>query len=134
LLQIKLSLPPRELSPNAKVHHQVRAKAVAIYRKEAYFAAIEALSKGPKDKPPVVMDVEFYTARKKGHYVYYPRDIDNALASLKAAIDGIVDAKVIPSDSAKYLSIGKITIHAGQKDAAGLSCVIITIRAKEEAP
>ena len=86
-MEISLPWPPKELSPNARNHWAVTARAKRIYRTECW-AATREVSKGltliGNYKIPV-------------HVVFYPpnkhhRDLDNCLASIKAGLDGIADA------------------------------------------
>jgi hypothetical protein len=48
----------------------------------------------------------------RGTGMYAPRDEANALAALKAAIDGIVDAGALIDDSRRHLHIAGVTISA----------------------
>lgn len=74
-------------------------------------------------------------------YVYYcgithdrrirPRDPDNAIACCKPYIDGLVNANVLPGDSARLLEIATPVLHRNQKqvpkDQRGRACVEIRI-------
>ena len=93
---ITLPLPPRELSPNARVHHMVKAKAVRRYRRAAWACALEA-------QAPLFGRRPRWAAAKASATFYFPdrwqRDADNLLASLKAAFDGLADAGLIADDA-----------------------------------
>lgn len=82
---IVLSWPPACLSPNARVHWSVKAKATKAYRKEAGWKTIEAKEKVCGDGP-IYLHVYFYPPDDRR------RDGTNMLASLKSAFDGIADA------------------------------------------
>ena len=92
-MRLVLDLPPRELSPNFRSHWAKKAKAVKYYREQAWARArIEA--------PRPFLEWKRATLRTTW---YLPdarrRDPDNLMASLKAAIDGLVDARVLADDN-----------------------------------
>ena len=90
---IVLPLPDKCLSPNARVHWAKKAKVVKAYRERAkWFCSLEVYRlKKPWQKAK-------YTAR-----FYFPdnrrRDADNAIASIKSALDGVADAGLVVNDS-----------------------------------
>lgn len=83
---IVLPWPPKELSPNARMHFRAKAAAVKAYRETAYWLAHKA------DMPPfpeaggIAVRFDFHPPDKRR------RDLDNMLASIKAGVDGIADA------------------------------------------
>lgn len=82
---ITLPWPPKELSPNARVHFRAKAAAVKAYRETAYWAA----SANPLAMPAtggIALRFDFHPPDKRR------RDLDNMLASIKAGVDGIADA------------------------------------------
>lgn len=95
-------LPPADLNPNARLSHWAeRHRAAKAFRKAAWAMAYNA---NPQH------EVLFQKARVKVHfvaanYVNIP-DPDNAVAMMKPALDGCVDAKIIPDDSAEYVRYG----------------------------
>jgi crossover junction endodeoxyribonuclease RusA len=79
-----LPWPPKELSPNARVHRLAKAKATKAYR-----LACWAIAKESKIKPPeglVALRLTFFAPNRQ------PRDLDNCLAAVKAGLDGVADA------------------------------------------
>ena len=88
---IVLPLPPRELSPNARPHWAVKARAVRQYREAAYLLALASRPARPMRAAKVTARFFFRTHRQ--------RDRDNLLASLKPAFDGIADARVVTNDA-----------------------------------
>ncbi len=83
-MQIILPWPSTKLSPNARLHWAVVAKAKKSYRMECY---IEAMRQGVKPICAAGLDVEF---------VFHPPsrrriDLDNCIARIKSGIDGLVD-------------------------------------------
>ena len=98
MLEITLPLPPRELSPNGRPHHLAKAKRVKEYRSESMMSAMCAVRDlGDSDSHgfpwlEAVIQIRWFAKTKS-----FP-DADNALASLKAAFDGLVDAGVLSDD------------------------------------
>ncbi len=95
-ITITLPLPPKELSPNARVHWARRAKAAKGYRTLAWAEArtvanFACLAWTPAER--IAVQAIFY------HRLDRRRDKDNALASLKPAFDGLADAGIIENDS-----------------------------------
>ena len=88
MITIRLPWPPKELSPNARVHWAKKAKKANEYR---WFCSIKAragwwtkLNKNAS--PPISLAITFHPPDRRR------RDLDNMLASIKAGIDGIADA------------------------------------------
>jgi crossover junction endodeoxyribonuclease RusA len=118
-----LPLPPRDVSPNARVHWAVRHKATKAARKSAWYWFLRALPKGWK-YTPVCLDIAYHCPVSS--VGYRPRDVQNAIAALKPSIDGMVDAGVVPDDSAKWVQFGRIALtnkRNGEKPG-----VTITVR------
>lgn len=89
-LVVTLPLPPKALSPNARVHWSVKARAVAAYRELAEMAA---RSEGPLSMwEGATMQPTFYWPDARA------RDDDNAAAALKSARDGIAKAGLVRDD------------------------------------
>jgi len=94
---IILRLPNRALSPNARVHHFARAAATKKYRKEAREAtAAQGIDSGPWERATIAATFYHKTARR--------RDDVNAMAMLKPAYDGIVDAGLLVDDDHEHLT------------------------------
>jgi len=95
---VVLPLPPRVLSPNCAVATPggrfKKAAAAKRYRRLAR-EATEAERLTPWIKASVTPRFFFPTKRR--------RDEDNAIASLKAAYDGIVDAGLLPDDDHTHM-------------------------------
>lgn len=58
---------------------------------------------------------------------YRPKDEDNALASCKAALDGIRDAGVIKGDSKKYLKIGEVRLYTRKEEHKGKTELVMRL-------
>lgn len=87
LITIHLPWPSPVLSPNARKHWRPVAKAKAAARHDGKVLALEALGRRPKPASgPLRVSLTFRPPDARA------RDQDNAIASLKAACDGIADA------------------------------------------
>lgn len=84
VLSITLPWPPKELSPNARLHWSKLAKAKKLYR---YACAVQARAQGAQritaDKLHV--SLMFYPPSRRAF------DLDNALARMKSGLDGLAD-------------------------------------------
>jgi len=96
VLTVTIGLPQRVLSPNARCHWGVKARATKRARVEAWAATqvamYEANVKGGWKE--ATAEVHWYARQDR------KRDRDNCLASLKASFDGIVDAGLLRDDNA----------------------------------
>lgn len=96
VLTVTVGIPARTLSPNARSHWAVKAKATKRARVESWAAAQvamhEANQKGAWKE--ATCQVHWYARDSRR------RDKDNCLASLKATFDGLVDAGLLHDDSA----------------------------------
>lgn len=81
---IDLPWPPRELSPNARVHWSVKARKAKAYRNTCYLLTKEALIKAPEGR--AVLSLCFVPPDRRH------RDDDNLVAAFKAGRDGIAEA------------------------------------------
>lgn len=82
--RIELPWPPKELSPNARLHWAKLAKAKKAYRAECAYLAYE------QGLRPVVagalhLSLTFFAPTRRAY------DLDNALARMKAGLDGLAD-------------------------------------------
>ena len=83
--RIELPWPPRDLSPNSRVHWSVRAKAAKNYR-ETCWALTMASNVKPGSARPIMLKVTFLAPDRRR------RDDDNIIAAWKAGRDGLADA------------------------------------------
>lgn len=120
---ITLPLPPKELSPNARVHWAAKARAVKGYREYAWAEAKRLIG---RDAAPKWKNA---TAQATFHFLTFARrDKDNFQAMLKPAFDGIRDAGIIDDDCGGEGSSGFTPlppIFAPVKDREG---VVIEIK------
>jgi crossover junction endodeoxyribonuclease RusA len=81
---LTLPWPPKELSPNARVHRLAKAKFAKEYRYACWVLAKEAKLVAPEGQ--VHLKITFFPPTRQ------PRDLDNCLASIKSGLDGVADA------------------------------------------
>lgn len=82
MTEITFGWPPRECSPNWRGHWARKAKAAKAYKAACWALAKEA-GVAVKWGGPVLLRIEFVPPDRRG------RDLDNMLASIKAALDGL---------------------------------------------
>lgn len=87
---IELSWPPKELSPNARVHFRTKAPITKAYRESAYWLARHVEDFGTLiscwGDGPIYVSLTFHPPDKRR------RDLDGMFSSIKAGLDGIADA------------------------------------------
>jgi len=102
---IKVEIPgllPKETNPNWRGHWAVKARATSFLRREAFYCARAVCYIRPDPRwVEAYVTVNFYIPDAR-----HIRDRDNAIASLKPAIDGCVDAGILRDD--KELNWGEI--------------------------
>ena len=127
---VTLRWPDAALSPNGRVHYMTRHRAVSKYRDLARY-----LGDGQKRlKDPVCGVLPIVATRRR-------RDLDNVLASLKSAIDGLTDAgwwhddhdirgfHIIPEVYSKLFDENRIVILATEEsDLPAMSALIDSFR------
>ncbi len=84
---ITLPWPPKELSPNARLHWSKKSKAAATYKQACYMLAIQAGAKAgiPWDGD-IHLWIDFYPPDRR------QRDDDNMIAAFKSGRDGLAQA------------------------------------------
>lgn len=82
---IPLPWPPRVLSPNSRAHWKAQITPRKAYRRDAYTLTKGLAGKTNPAYPPQIV-IEFRPPDNRA------RDLDNMIASFKAAQDGIADA------------------------------------------
>ena len=110
--------PHRELSPNARVDRWTKAKRVKAYRTgvawEAKAAGVQKL-----DAPAAHLRITFCPPDARR------RDLDNMLASIKPALDGLSD--VLGVDDSRW----SLTIERGPVVARGRVRIAISLAQAE---
>ena len=85
------------LTSNMRLHWTRRAKSAASIRNRAGFTTLAAIRMGQLT-PMSVADVTVWV----GYPSNRRQDPDNAAPSAKAAIDGVVDAGLLPDDDSEH--------------------------------
>jgi len=106
---ITLPWPPKELSPNARCHWAVKARAAKAYKIDCW-ATFARARKALRGKSAFA--VTFHPPSKRRH------DLDNCLASVKVCIDALSDVTGIDDSEFQF------TIAKGEPRKGG--AVIIT--------
>jgi crossover junction endodeoxyribonuclease RusA len=88
-----LPWPPKELSPNARLHWRALAKAKAAYRSSCAWTAKEQ-GAGTIDAAKLALSVVFVPPDRR------VRDRDNMIAAMKSGFDGLAD--VLGVDDGKW--------------------------------
>ena len=134
-------LPLRDLSPNGYKHWRKVSAAKKAHRDECSLIAVNALDKftgWPESEfiarvsmiwfmGPNPNEVLFGKSCKAKDRAYHPLDRQNADASMKAAIDGLVDAGMIWKDDHKHLKWGETELMRTKKEHCKQSGVKITV-------
>lgn len=96
---VTLPWPSKALHPNARVHWASKARATRKARHDAKVACLAAGVRG-LDWPAAHVSLTFQPPSRRAH------DLDNLLAALKGALDGVADATGI-DDSKWTISIAR---------------------------
>ena len=88
MTKITLPWPPKQLSPNARVHWGIKSKLAKSYRKNCFIYAYAAKDKkiNYSQYEKLHLFVDFYATDKRH------RDLDNCISSIKSGLDGVADA------------------------------------------
>lgn len=142
VLRFSIDLPPRLLSPNGigkSKHFSKRFKAVAAYRSAGMAACLKAMTdakwervaKGATRKVRISATwFEGWSPFEQGTRMslfYRPTDEQNAWIALKAALDGFVDARLVPDDTAKHVKLGDCELKVKPADHGGRCGIDIEI-------
>ena len=95
-ITITLPLPPRELSPNARVHHHARGRAVKKYRLIVWSLTYPHMAHEMRGNP-----VRWATATEQATFYFRDRrhsDPDNLLAMLKPVWDELQVMGILAND------------------------------------
>lgn len=96
---LTLPWPPKELSPNARLHWAKLAKAKRAYRDACAWTAKQQGAK-QIDADKLHLSLTFHAPTRRAY------DLDNALARMKAGLDGLADVLAV-DDSRWSLSIAR---------------------------
>ena len=105
---LDLPWPPADLNPNRarSLHWSAHHRAAAQYRRDCFLIAYDQMALfRPWGRsffpltPPITATVTFQMPNRRR------RDLDNLLAAMKPAWDGLVDAGLLADDNADQLTI-----------------------------
>lgn len=85
-MNVTLPWPPKDLSPNARVHWSKKSKAAKAYRMACFALAHEAGIRGVPFTGRIHLWLDFYPPDRRH------RDDDNMIAAFKSGRDGLADA------------------------------------------
>lgn len=85
MIELTLPWPPKELSPNARIHWAAKSKAVKAYKAACYMACKVAGIKAPETLGKLHLWIDFHPPSNRRI------DDDNCLSRLKSGRDGIAD-------------------------------------------
>lgn len=110
--EVTFPWPPRELSPNARIHWAAKARAVKSSRRTCWALALER--KLSVDwAGPIEVRLIFHPPSNRGY------DLDNAIASLKSCLDGLADALRV--DDSRF----QLIVIRGAKRPSGAVLAIV---------
>lgn len=110
---MEMPWPPRQLSPNARVHWAVKSTAAKRYRAACHLITTMARPEVPAGR--IVLALEFVPPDRRA------RDDDNLIASFKAGRDGI--AQALGVDDKTF-----VTEFRMSDDITPGGCVRVTLR------
>ena len=108
-------LPGPETNPNTRAHWSKIHRAKKALKEAAYYCALQA-NPGRTTLVKATVGITFVVKDRR-----YMRDPDNAISSVKAAIDGCVQAGIVPDDSSEYLSYRSPIMWVYDKSRAPLT-------------
>ena len=98
---IHFPAPAERLSMNGRDHWGKKARITAEWRSAAKVWALNAVSHGlPRPQPPCNVRVVFGVPDPGRR-----RDPHNLAPTVKAIIDGLVDARLFPDDTAEWVTV-----------------------------
>lgn len=124
---VTVTLPPipKQLRAQNRSHWKAKADHLKRYRSDVCNAFKAAMGDMRFERATLSMTLYADLTKMRLANGYAPKDIGNLIAAFKSGQDGIVDAGLIPDDSAKYLSYGAVKILGGK--AARGRCELIVV-------
>ena len=104
-MNVTLPWPPKDLSPNARIHWSRRSKAAKAYRRACHVLTLEAGIRGVDWEGDIHLWIDFYPPDRRR------RDDDNMISAFKAGRDGMADAMGLDDK--------RFRIHPFVKDEVG---------------
>lgn len=116
-LELTIPAPCDWINANHRTHWAEKARRTKAWRAAAYYAAAQVPRRQRTFTKPVRITCTAHKTRG-GRF-----DVANLYGTFKAAIDGLVDAGVVPDDSNEWV-IGP-DMRAGEK--RDVACVVVTV-------
>jgi len=107
---IRFPPPAKPLNMNERLHWSQRARRTKAWRQAAATAAM-AIKKSQRGQPPSTVSISLPVRSLKVR-----RDPSNWAPTLKAAIDGLIDAGVFPDDDSRWVTTFEPAFHLGSQD------------------
>lgn len=114
---ITVTIPGQPPTPNARRHWRQIAHDNAVWKDAAWKAALHVKPEGWAPLPYVALEVVVIVPDKRH------RDFDNAMASCKPLIDGLVVAGIMAGDSNREVDSFRVRFQYRK----GVSAVSITV-------
>lgn len=101
-MTVQFLQPAQRLSMNHRVHWRTRHRLTKLWRHAAHIAACADLGRAPSERrrEPSMVRVEFPVADPGRR-----RDPHNQAPTVKAIVDGLVDAGVWPDDTNEFVVV-----------------------------
>lgn len=100
MITIEFPLPCKPLTMNQRMHWAAKAKVTRLWRASGYAAAMGACLRGemrsPRSRSVVQLTIPVRSTKIR-------RDPHNWFPTVKAVIDGLVDAGLWPDDTSEYV-------------------------------
>ena len=119
-LSFSLPYPPAALSPNSRLGWRKKIAVIKRYRRDCGYAARSAL--GPRVQAFAAPMIDLTFCSRTAH----ARDVDNHIAMMKAAMDGLTDIGLWADDCRVRWGVVAFEKTAGQPE------VRVTVREEEQ--
>lgn len=105
------------LTANQRLHHMARARITKVLRQTA---ALNVRSQGiePMTRAHLTVHVTWPDKRR--------RDVHNIVPTIKALIDGVVDAGVLPDDDDKHLTGPDLRVTGETSGLRGVTRLVLS--------
>jgi crossover junction endodeoxyribonuclease RusA len=113
-MTVELAQPSRTMSMNDRLHWRARHRLTKAWRNAAHVAALEQLGTSPsaRRRQPCMVRIDF-PVRAPGAR----RDPHNLAPTIKACIDGLVDAGVWSDDTDEFVVVLDPRFHKAEQPA-----------------
>jgi crossover junction endodeoxyribonuclease RusA len=110
ICEVELPWPPKELSPNARVHWGKKSKAAKRYRADCFYLCKEAGAPWLTDDSKLQLHIEFCPPDRRAY------DDDNLVSRFKSGRDGVADAlRVNDKRFVTHINVGDVVKNGSVK-------------------